>query len=295
VLTGRRHILTTAGAVAAVSCALFAAGCSGDESGPPSPEQKAQPPLKPQKPPKDKKKKPAVVHNRWDPIVPGRQLVSEGQVSVGNRTVTHRRVYTVTGVIKKIDGVNATAVLDQDFNGGELSEQATDYHAEDEKGAVYFLGSYTEIYQGGQFVNATDGWLSGINGSKSGIAMKAKPKVGDVTYEATINGNGSPPAKVAKTGIRKCVPFRCFNDVVLLQEGDPPDENKYWAPGAGNILTEPAHSGGKNEVEKLVNFTQLSPRALNEINAEVLKLDKHARQVFPDVYGKSKPAKRVKP
>jgi hypothetical protein len=263
------------------------AGCSsGDEK--PSEAQKAQPPIQPTSVPKKPKE---AVHNRYNPITPGRQLVSEGSVNVGNRTVSHRRVYTVTGVTKKIDGVKATAVLDQDFNGGQLSEQAIDFHAEDKKGTVYFLGSYTEIYEGGQFVNATDGWLAGMNGSKAGIALEAKPKVGDVTYEATINGNGAPPAKVVKVGIRKCVPFRCFDDVVQIQEGDPPDEYKYFAAGAGGILTEPATGSGKNEVEKLVNFTELSPRALKEINREVLKLDKHAREVFPDVYGKSKRAK----
>ena len=283
---GRTRI-KAGGALAGACFALFVAGCSsGDEK--PSEAQKAQPPIQPKSVPKKPKE---VVHNRWNPMTPGRQLVSEGSVNVGNRTVSHRRVYTVTGVTKKIDGVKATAVLDQDFNGGQLSEQAIDFHAEDKKGTVYFLGSYTEIYEGGQFVNATDGWLAGINGSKAGIALEAKPKVGDVTYEATINGNGAPPAKVVKVGIRKCVPFRCFKDVVQIQEGDPPDENKYYAAGAGGILTEPATGSGKNEVEKLVNLTQLSPRALNEVNREVLKLDKHAREVFPDVYGKSKRAK----
>jgi hypothetical protein len=275
----------------ALASALLITGCGsgGDGGGEPSQAQQAQPPLQP----KTVAKKPKqAVHNRWNPIQPGRQLVSEGRVLVGHRTVTHRRVYTVTGVTKKIDGVNAVAVLDQDFNGGQLSEQAIDFHAEDRKGTVYFLGSYTETYEGGQFVNATDGWLAGVNGSRAGISLKARPKVGDVTYEATINGNGAPPAKVVKTGVRKCVPFRCFKDVVVLGEGgDPPDELKYFAPGTGGILTEPANAGGKQEVERLVNFTRLSPRALDELNREVLKLDKHARKVFPDVYGKSKPAK----
>jgi hypothetical protein len=278
--------------VGAICCALFAAGCGGGDkkASPPSPAQKAQPPLTPTAVPR---KPQQAVHNRWNPIRPGRQLVSEGRVNVGHRTITHRRVYTVTGVTKKIDGVNATAVLDQDFNGGQLSEQAIDFHAEDKKGTVYFLGSYTETYEGGQFVNATDGWLAGINGSKSGISLKAKPKVGDTTYEATVSGNASAPATVVKTGTRKCVPFRCFSDVVVLREGNPGGEEfKYFAPGVGGILLEPGSGGGKQEVERLVNATQLSPRALSEINAEVLKLDKHARQVVPDVFGKSKLAKR---
>jgi len=65
-------------------------------------------------------------------------------VNVGHRPLVHRRVSTVTDVTKRIDGVWAVVVLDQDLNGGQLAEQALDYLAEDRQGNVWSLGSYTE-------------------------------------------------------------------------------------------------------------------------------------------------------
>ena len=66
---------------------------------------------------------PATGANRWDPMLPGRQSVREGRVNVGHRPLTHRRVYTVTNLTKRINGVPAAVVIDQDFNGGQLAEQ----------------------------------------------------------------------------------------------------------------------------------------------------------------------------
>jgi hypothetical protein len=287
--TRRGHIFTSGAAIVAICCGGVVAGCGGGDKKKETTPQVSQPPITK----KSAARNPARGKNRWKPVVPGHQSVREGKVIVGHRTVTHRRVYTVTGVHKKIDGIDSVAILDQDFNAGQLSEQAIDWQAEDKQGNVLYLGSYTETYEGGQFLNATDGWLAGIKGSKGGVIMKAKPKVGDVYYESRPTGYSSPASKVIKTGVRKCVPFKCYKDVVVIQEGGENDpEWKYYAPGAGGILTEPHYSGGEQETELLVNVTTLSKRSLDELNAEVLKLDKHARQVFPDVYGKSKPAKR---
>jgi hypothetical protein len=237
---------------------------------------------------------PARGANRWDPIVPGRQSVREGRLNVGHRRLVHRRVYTITNVSKAINGVRTVAVLDQDFNGGQLAEQALDYLAEDRAGNVWYLGSYTETYEGGQFVNATDGWLAGVKHARAGILMKAHPKTGASYYESKALGESASPAQVIKTGASKCVPFKCFKDVVIIQEGGGSGngaEWKYYAPGVGGILTEPHYQGGEQETEPLINATQLSPRGLAEISAEALKVDRHARVVAPDVFGNSKPAK----
>jgi len=69
-------------------------------------------------------------------------------------------------------------------------------------------------------------------------------------------------------------------------------ELKYYAPGAGGILTVPL-SGQPQETEKLINVTTLSKAGLDEISAEAIKLDQHARTVSGDVYGHSIPARRT--
>jgi len=190
-----------------------------------------------------------------------------------------------------VNGVRAVLVLDQDFDGGQqVSEQAIDYLAEDEGGNVWYLGSYTEAYEGGQFLNSQDAWLAGVNGAVPGLYMPGAPKPGTPSfYQTKIPGGEQSTAEVVKVGQRTCVPFKCYKGVVVIQEQG--SENKYWAPGVGQILTEPL-SGAAQETEELVNIKQLSSKALVELSAEVLKLDRNAAVRVPSVFGRSKPAKR---
>jgi hypothetical protein len=236
----------------------------------------------------------AVGSNKWFPLEPGTQSVRLGRLNRGHRELTHRRVFTVTDVFKTIDGVRTVAVLDQDIDAGQVAEQALDFFAEDKRGTVWYLGSYTEAYEGGEFVNAADAWLAGVNGGEAGMMMPAKPKTGTPEYvQAKVPGDDPDVAKVLKTGVRNCVPFKCYGNVLVIQEGGSGGEAKYFAPGVGGIRTEPLYEGGEQEIEELINFTQLTPKALAELSREVLKLDKHARETAQDVFGDSQPATRV--
>jgi hypothetical protein len=232
---------------------------------------------------------PVAARNRWLPLKPGMQTIRKGLVNVGDRRVEHVRIYTVTDVSKMIDGVRTVVVLDQDFNAEQLAEQALDYLAEDKKGNVWYLGSYTETYEGGQFVNATDGWLAGVNGSEGGVLMLARPKVGLSYVDSKALGEGPEVSEVIKTNESKCVPYDCYKNVVVIREGG---EHKYYAPGVGGIFTEPRYSGGEQETELLIDVKRLSPRGLAELSAEVLRVDRHAEEVVPDVFGNAAAAKR---
>ena len=229
--------------------------------------------------------------NPWLPLVPGYQSVQDGTLFRGRRELHHRRRVTVTDVVKQVDGVLTVAVLDQDIDAGQIAEQALDYFAQDRHGNIWYLGSYTESYEGGQFVNANDAWLAGVNGAAPGVAMMADPKLGMPRYiQASIPGRETLTAEVAKLGQRKCVPFKCFsNTLAILEDGT---EFKYYAQGVGGIATEPNYSGGEQEKEALLNLIQLTPKGLAEASAEALKLDRHARTTAGEVFGSSAPAKR---
>ena len=228
--------------------------------------------------------------NKWFPLNPGYQSVREGALNRGHRRLSHRRVYTVTDVYKEVNGVHAVLVLDQDVDGSEVAEQAVDYLAEDRTGNVWYLGSYTEAYEGGQFVNVNDAWLAGVRGGRPGILMLAAPNVGTRYAQAYVPGEGSAQAKVSKTAQKKCVPFKCYTDVLIIEEGG---ENVFYAPGVGAIKTEPRRSGGENETEELINLTQLTQQGLGEFSAEALKLDEHARMTARQVFGDTAVAKRL--
>lgn len=229
--------------------------------------------------------------NPWLPLVPGYQTVTDGTLFRGHRELHHRRTTTVTDVVKRVNGVRTVLVLDEDVDAGQVAERSLDYFAQDRHGNVWYLGSYTESYEGGQFVNANDAWLAGVNSATAGVAMMADPKVGMPSYlQADIPGRETLTAQVAKVGGSKCVPFRCFSKVLAILEAGT--EFKYYGAGVGAIATEPNYSGGEQEKEALVNVVQLTAQGLGKVSALALKLDEHARSTARGVFGASAPAKR---
>ncbi|HEV7885400.1 MAG TPA: hypothetical protein VGO81_17635, partial [Solirubrobacteraceae bacterium] len=189
------NLVVAAAAVALTSGALLA--CGGSSSDTPAAADVTQPKL-------DRSaytaSATATDRNRFFPLKPGYQSVRLGKVNRGSRRLAHRRVTTVTDVFKVIDGVRAVALLDQDFDGGQIAEQALDFLAVDRRGTVSYLGSYTEAYEGGQFVNANDGWLAGVRGAKAGTWMLAKPRVGSPAYTQEDHPGSEPTiAKVVRT------------------------------------------------------------------------------------------------
>jgi hypothetical protein len=277
-------------AVAALLCLVAACGSDGDGDQPATTDGTTSTSASIEK----GKFTRAIGSNKWFPLEPGTQSVRLGRLNRGNRELSHRRVFTVTDVFKTIDGVRTVAVLDQDVDAGQVAEQALDFFAEDRRGTVWYFGSYTEAYEGGQFVNAADAWLAGVDGAEAGIMMPARPRTGTPEYvQAKVPGDEPDVAQVRETGVRNCVPFKCYGNVLVIQEGGSGGEAKYFAPGVGGIRTKPLYEGGEQEIEELINFTQLSPKALAELSREVLKLDKHARETAQDVFGDSQPAKRI--
>jgi hypothetical protein len=226
--------------------------------------------------------------NSWYPLIPGNQTLRDGSINRGSRKLHHQLRVTVTDVTKVVNGVRTVLVLDQDIDAGQVGEASLDYLAQDKSGNIWYLGSYTEIYEGGQFVNAVDAWLAGKNEAKAGVWMMADPKEG-MKYVEAHNSRETIRGEVTKVGDRKCVPFRCFKSLTILEDGS---EFKYYGPGVGHIATEPNYAGGEQEKEALVNVVKLSPKGLAEMSAEALKLDKHARQEAKNVFGSSEPAKR---
>lgn len=274
-------------AAAALASGALAA-CGGSSSDTPAAAEVAPPAIRPAD-----YGNTAPDRNRFVPLTPGYQSVRLGKVNRGSRRLAHRRVTTVTDVFKTINGVKAVAILDQDFDGGQIAEQALDYLAVDRRGTVRYFGSYTEAYEGGRFVNANDGWLAGVKGAKAGIYMPARPRVGTPAYTQEDQPGSDPTiAKVVRTGARTCVPFKCYTGVLVVEEDG--SENKYFAPGVGGIKTEPKDGGGEEETEELINLTQLSRRGLAELGDEVVKLDRHARSTVPDVFGSSSRAQRTR-
>jgi hypothetical protein len=225
--------------------------------------------------------------NKWYPLTPGTQTLRDGSITRGSRKLKHQLRVTVTDVTKVVNGVTAVAVLDQDIDAGQVGEASLDFLAQDKFGNVWYVGSYTEIYEGGQFVNAVDAWLTPKRDSKPGVWMMADPQEG-MKYVQAQNSRETIRSEVTKVDDRKCVPFKCFKALQVLEDGT---EFKYFGPGVGHIATEPNYSGGEQEKEELINVVKLSRKGLAEMSAEALRLDKHARKESK-VFANSEAAKR---
>ena len=125
--------------------------------------------------------------------------------------------------------------------------------------------------------------------------MQADPQVGTGYYL-----QGSVPsidfldcAKVFATGEQVCVPFSCYEDVLVTDERAPlePSEGhqrKFYASGVGNIAI--GATGSSGEFLELVDIVQLSSGGLARADREALKMEKRAYRVS-EVYGETPPAK----
>lgn len=286
----RRPGTVSVAVLAAVCCGSLAAGCGGGGDKPPARTSTEKARFVPANFPAD-----VTGTNRWLPLRPGFQWVRIGGTDVGHRRVPHRVISTVTGVTKVVDGVRSRVLLDRDVDAGEIAQQSLDFLAEDRQRNVWYVGSYTEEYEGGRFVNSVDAWLAGVRGGEAGLLMRGDPRLGTPPYSvARPPGEDSDVAQVVQTGVRRCVPFKCYRGVLVIREGKskaPDNEFKYFAPGVGQIDNVPRSASQHHDIERLVNLTQLTPQGLAEIDAEALRLDRHARVERPGVFGRSAVAK----
>jgi len=128
--------------------------------------------------------------------------------------------------------------------------------------------------------------------------MQAVPKVGTTAYLQAVapKVDFRDCAQVVKTAQRVCVPVRCFDKVLVIDEWAPLDPEgghqlKYYAPGVGNIKVG-AVGGDTPEVLELTRRKPLSGKDLTTVRKHALAQDHRGYRVSPNVYGRTQPAQR---
>ena len=236
----------------------------------------------------------ANIDNQWLPLTPGTQWVYEGETVEAGQTVTHRVVITVTDMTKEISGVRSLATWDLDFSGGELVEAELAFFAQDNDGNIWRMGEYPEEYEDGKFVEAPT-WIHGLDDALAGIAMPADPQTGTPSY---AEGWGpdvgwTDRGQVDQTGQSQCVPVDCYENVLVIKESSQAEPDafqlKFYAPNVGNIYVDWTGADQTQELLELVELNQLSPEEMTEVRAKALEMEKHGREVSPDVYGQTSP------
>jgi hypothetical protein len=240
------------------------------------------------------------IDNMWFPMLPGTRFVYEGSTLEGKDRIQHEVVFTVTDLTKVIDGVRTLVVWDQDFSEGELVETELALFARDTDGNIWHFGQYPEEYEEGKLAKAP-AWVAGFEGARPGITMKADPQLGTPDYS---QGFAPPPinwidrARVYQMGQRTCVPYDCFEDVLVTEEfeEDKPDafQLKFYAPGVGNVRVG-WRGAGEKERERLVlvDVVQLSPAEMQQVREEVLALEERAFRISKGVWDQTPPMERL--
>ena len=233
----------------------------------------------------------ADVDNVWFPLTPGTQWTWEGGATIDGHRLARRVVFTVTDLVKVVDGVTVVVAYDQDITDGVLEEVELAFFAQAADGTVWHFGQYPEVYEDGKLAE-TPAWIAGRQGAQPGITMKRNPD----PYARSYSQGWGPAvgwadrAKVFEVGSRTCVPVGCYDDVLVMDEFERGEADahqlKYYARDVGGVRVGWAGAREEEqEVLELVEFERLDPAAMAKIRAAVLAQDERAYETVGDVYG----------
>jgi hypothetical protein len=182
------------------------------------------------------------IDNPYFPIVPGTRWLYEGPSPDG---VEHNEVF-VTSDTKTIMGVVTRAVRDTVSVRGQVTEDTTDYYAQDTRGNVWYFGEDTATYENGKRHSTEGTWRAGVRGAQPGMVMEAHPRVGDHYREEYYLGHAEDRGSIVALNRSITIGARTYSGCLLTQEETRLDhtvERKYYARGIGVVLDEDVKGG----------------------------------------------------
>ncbi len=241
--------------------------------------------------------KPTDITNQWLPMKPGMRFIYDGTtVSADGKVLPHRIVLNITDLVKVIAGVPSLVSYDLDYSSGELEEAELAFFAQDDDGNVWRLGEYPEEYENGRFVAAPT-WITGIEGARAGIMMKAQPHLGAPSYS-----QGYGPAvhwtdrgEVHQVGQEVVIAGIRYTDVLVTKETSLAEQGawqlKYYARGVGNIAVGWLGEADKTkETLTLTRVEQMNQQELAAVRARAMALERSGYRRSPNVYGLTAPS-----
>lgn len=193
----------------------------------------------------------AGVTHPFFPLKPGTTFVYEGETHNGFEHVE----FAVTSNTKIILGVTCIEVHDRVWVDGELAEDTLDWFAQDKAGNVWYFGENTHELAGGLITTIDGSFVAGENGAKPGLIMKAQPALGDFYRQEFDLGNAEDFAEVISLTEFVRVPVGSFARCLKTQETTPLEpslrEQKFYAPGIGNVLTIDLNTGDRVELVEI--------------------------------------------
>jgi hypothetical protein len=163
-------------------------------------------------------------------------------VSVGEedgeivRIESTRLKNTRTITLENGDRVAAVQVRTIEWRDGELAEITTDFYAQDDVGAVWYLGEDVARYEDGRVVDNEGTWLAGRD-APPGMIMPAFPAPGDVWRPENNCGVIFEEVTLLEENVTIEGPGGTITNAIRVRElhMDGATEEKIYAPGYGAI------------------------------------------------------------
>ena len=187
--------------------------------------------------------------NPYWPMVPGttyhyKATSPDGSVETVEVEFTHET--------RTILGIECIVVRDRVLADGEISEQTTDYYAQDRAGNVWYFGEITAEYVNGEIATLQGTWEAGKDGAKPGYQMKWTLKVGDVYRQELLIGEAEDVGEILGLNESITTAYATFKNCLKTKDTTPNTpaalEHKYYAPGVGFVFQLKPKTGERLEL-----------------------------------------------
>jgi hypothetical protein len=186
---------------------------------------------------------PREINNPYVPLAELKQDVLEGTEG-GKKVRIERTAKPETKKTIKVgdQSIEVLVVEDREWEDGALAEVALDYFAQDDRGAVYYLGEDVDEYKDGKVVGHEGIWLVGTDTEVPGVIFPAEPKVGDKFKSEDVSAEIMEDDEVVSVSEAVTAPAGSYQNCVKVKEklADGSTEYKYYAKGVGVVREVPA-------------------------------------------------------
>ena len=177
-----------------------------------------------------------------NPLFPISNLHSA--VLLGNNEGHPIRIETTLMQEPKVIEVDGQAIetLESQFvsyQDGRIHEVATDWYAQGDDGAVYYLGEDVFNYEDGVVADTDGTWVAGDDAPVAMI-MPADPQPGDVFRPENIPGELMEEVTIKQVDVTVDGPYGPIDGAIIGQENHTLEgvyEDKWFAPGYGEFFS----------------------------------------------------------
>jgi hypothetical protein len=193
----------------------------------------------------------ATIDNPLMPLVPGTVFAYHVDETGEDDT------QTVLSDTTDVGGVTCRVVHDVATIDGTVTEDTYDWYAQDDDGAVWYLGEDTTEYDGSGGSSTEGSWAYGTDDAQPGIIVEADPQVGDTYRQEYLAGEAEDQGEVLDLDASITVPYGAFDHCMQTKDFSElePDvvENKWYCPDVGVVAARTVV--GAPETENLVSVT----------------------------------------